>query len=141
MAYVGHGNYVVIVLSVGGYKASNINLVLHREPRIGKTWFLADSILPNEEHVDVVVRELHEQTGLTLTYDDLTLLGSNNTIRVSLREGKHLLVYVFSAFVPVPFAASNIRAPPKLVQVVTTHSTINRGGTYVVPATIDIDGI
>jgi hypothetical protein len=40
MAFVGHGNYVVVVLHVGGSKAYDIKLVLHREPRTGYTWFL-----------------------------------------------------------------------------------------------------
>jgi hypothetical protein len=59
MAYVGPGRYVVVVLHVGGSKASDIKLVLQREPRFGKTWFPAGSILPNAEHVDADVRELH----------------------------------------------------------------------------------
>jgi hypothetical protein len=36
--------------------AYGIKLVLQREPRIGKIWFLAGSILPNEAPVDVAVR-------------------------------------------------------------------------------------
>jgi hypothetical protein len=66
---------------------------------------------------------------------------SNNPVRVSLHEGKDQLVYVFSVFVPVPFVATHIRTRVKLMQAVTTHSTIIRDGTYVVPATIDIDGL
>jgi hypothetical protein len=62
MAFVGPGHYVVVVLHVGGSKASDIKLVLHREPRNDKTWFLAGSILRNEEHVDAVVCELLEET-------------------------------------------------------------------------------
>jgi hypothetical protein len=53
VGYVGRGNYVVVVLHVGGSKAFDIEHVLKREPRTGKTWFPADSILHNEEHVDV----------------------------------------------------------------------------------------
>jgi hypothetical protein len=41
MAFVGHGDYLVAVLHVGGSKASHIKLVLQREPRSGKTWFPA----------------------------------------------------------------------------------------------------
>jgi hypothetical protein len=52
MASLGPGNYVVVVLHVGGSKASDIKLVLQREPRIGKTLFIVGSILPNEEFVD-----------------------------------------------------------------------------------------
>jgi hypothetical protein len=58
MASLGHGNYVVVALYVGGSKASDLNLVLWREPRTGRTWFSSGSILPNEEHVDGAVREL-----------------------------------------------------------------------------------
>jgi hypothetical protein len=35
MAVVGPGNYVVVVLFVGGTKASYIKLVFQREPRTG----------------------------------------------------------------------------------------------------------
>jgi hypothetical protein len=49
-----------------------------------------------------------KETSLTLTRDDLTLL-SRNPVRVSLREGKHHLVYVFSAFVQVPFVTAHLR--------------------------------
>jgi hypothetical protein len=61
MASVGLGHYVVAVLHVGGSKASDIKLVLQREPRTVNIWFHASSILPNEEHVVDVVRELLEE--------------------------------------------------------------------------------
>jgi 8-oxo-dGTP pyrophosphatase MutT (NUDIX family) len=77
MASLGHGDYVVILLNVEGSKASHVKLVLQREPCPGKTWFLARSILPDEEHVDVVVRELHEEIGRILTPNDLNLLSNN----------------------------------------------------------------
>jgi hypothetical protein len=48
MASLGPDNDVVVVLHVGGSKASNIKHVLRREPRTAKTWFPAGSILPNE---------------------------------------------------------------------------------------------
>jgi hypothetical protein len=83
---------------------------------------------------------LLEETGLTLTLNDLTVL-SNNPVRVSLREGKHQRVYVFSASIPVPFAAANIHTPAKIVQDVNAQSTINHNGNYVVQAKIDIDGL
>jgi 8-oxo-dGTP pyrophosphatase MutT (NUDIX family) len=108
----------VIVLHVGGSKASDIKLVIQREPRIGKTWFLAGSILPNEEHVDADVRELLEEIGLTLTYADLTML-SDAPVRVALSEGQRQLVYVFSASIPVAYVTTNLRTHAKLEQVVT----------------------
>jgi hypothetical protein len=72
MASLEPGNYVVVALHVGSSKALDVKLVLQREPRISKTWFLAGSILPNEAHVDAPVRALFEETCLTLTVDDLT---------------------------------------------------------------------
>jgi ADP-ribose pyrophosphatase YjhB (NUDIX family) len=140
MASVGPSNYVAVVLLVGGSKASDIKLVLQPERRYGKTWFLAGSVLPNEEHVNPADRELLEEIGLTLTPHDLTLL-SNNPVRVPLPEGKYQLVYVFSSFVLVPFVAANIRTHAKLVQAATAQSTINHDGTYIAPATIDIDSL
>jgi 8-oxo-dGTP pyrophosphatase MutT (NUDIX family) len=86
MASVGPRHYVVVVIHVGGTKLSDVKLVLQREPRTGKTWFPAGSVLPNEEPVDAAVRELHEETGLILTPDDLTLL-SDALVRVALPEG------------------------------------------------------
>jgi 8-oxo-dGTP pyrophosphatase MutT (NUDIX family) len=65
---------VVIVLHVGGSKLADIKLVLQREPSSGKAWFPTGSISSNEEHVDVVVRELYEETCLILTLDDLIML-------------------------------------------------------------------
>jgi 8-oxo-dGTP pyrophosphatase MutT (NUDIX family) len=87
MASVGHVRFVVVVIHVEGTKLSNIKLVLQREPRTGKTWFPAGSVAANEEHVDAAVRELHEETGLTLTPDDLTLL-SDAHVRVALPDGQ-----------------------------------------------------
>jgi 8-oxo-dGTP pyrophosphatase MutT (NUDIX family) len=59
-----------LVIHVGGTKPSDLKLILQREPRSGKTWFPAGSVLSNEEHVDAAVRELHEETGLVLTPED-----------------------------------------------------------------------
>jgi 8-oxo-dGTP pyrophosphatase MutT (NUDIX family) len=139
MASVGPGRYVVVVIHVGGTKLSNVKLVLQREPRTGKTGFPAGSVATNEEPVDAAVRELHEETGLTLTPDDLTLL-SDAPVRVALPEGQQN-VYVNSASVPVSFATSHLRTPAQLEQVVTAQSTINPDGSYVVPETIDIVGL
>jgi 8-oxo-dGTP pyrophosphatase MutT (NUDIX family) len=77
---------VVVGLHVGGSKACDIKLVLHREPSTSKTLFPAGIILLNEEHVDAVVRELLHETSLTLTYDDLTML-SDAPVRVALHRG------------------------------------------------------
>jgi 8-oxo-dGTP pyrophosphatase MutT (NUDIX family) len=107
---------VVLVIRVGGTKPSDLKLVLQREPRSGKTWFPAGSVLPNEEHVDAVVRELHEETGLVLTPDDLTVL-SDEPVRVTLPQGRHL-VYVYSASIPVLFATNNLRTPAQVEQAV-----------------------
>jgi ADP-ribose pyrophosphatase YjhB (NUDIX family) len=139
MASVGPGRYVVVVLHVGGTKLSNIKLVLQREPRTGKTWFPAGSFTANEEHVDAAVRELRDETGLILTADDLMLL-SDAHVRVALPAGQHL-VYVYSAFVPVPYVTSHLRTLAQLEQVVTAQSTINPDGSYVVPETLDIGGL
>jgi 8-oxo-dGTP pyrophosphatase MutT (NUDIX family) len=92
-----------------------------------------------KEHVDAAVRELHEETGLTLTPEDLTLL-SDALVRIALPEGQQL-VYVYSAYVPVLFATSHLRTPAQVEQAVTTQSTINPDGTYVVPESINIYGL
>jgi ADP-ribose pyrophosphatase YjhB (NUDIX family) len=89
--------------------------------------------------VDAAVRGLHEETGLILTPEDLTLL-SDALVRVALPEGLQL-VYVYSASVPVLFATSHLRTPAQVEQAVTTQSTINPDGTYVVPESINIDGL
>jgi hypothetical protein len=48
--------------------------VLEREPRSRKTWFLAGSPLHNEEPVVATVREVFEDSGFTVTVDNLTNL-------------------------------------------------------------------
>jgi ADP-ribose pyrophosphatase YjhB (NUDIX family) len=139
MASVGPGRYVVVVIHVGGTKLSNVKLVLQREPRTGKTWFPAGFVTTNEELVDVAVRELDEETGLTLTPDDLTLL-SDAPVRVALPKGQQL-VYVYLASVLVPFATSQLRTHAELEQAVTAQSMINPYGSYVVPETLTIGGL
>jgi 8-oxo-dGTP pyrophosphatase MutT (NUDIX family) len=146
MAFVGLGRYMVLVLHVGGTKLSNFKLVLQIEPRTGKTWFPAGSVTTNEEHVDAAVRELREETGLTLTPDDLMRL-SDALVRVSLPAGQQL-VYVYSSSVHVPYVTSHLRTHAQLEQAVTTQSTINPDGSYVnpdgsyvVPETLDIGGV
>jgi 8-oxo-dGTP pyrophosphatase MutT (NUDIX family) len=87
MAFVGPRRYVVLVIHVGGTKLSNSKLGLQREPRTGKTWFPAGFVAASEEPIDVAVRELHEETGLTLTPDDLTRL-SDALVQVALPKGQ-----------------------------------------------------
>jgi 8-oxo-dGTP pyrophosphatase MutT (NUDIX family) len=117
MAFVGLGRYVVVVLHVRGTKLSDVKLVLQREPRSGKTWFPDGSITPNEEHVDAVVRELREETSLILTPDDLTQLSEAHG-RVALPDGQKL-VYVYSAYVRVPYVTTHLRTPAQLEKIVT----------------------
>jgi 8-oxo-dGTP pyrophosphatase MutT (NUDIX family) len=121
MASVGTGHYVVLVIHVGGTKLSDVKLVLQREPSTGKTWFPAGLVLPNEERVDAAVRELHEETGLTLTPDDLTLL-SDAPVRVALPQGRHL-VYVYSASVPVLLLQATYAHLPRLSRLLQ-HSRL-----------------
>jgi ADP-ribose pyrophosphatase YjhB (NUDIX family) len=139
MAFVGPRRYVVVVLHVGGTKLSDVKLVLQREPHTGKTWFPAGSVSANEKHVDAAVRELHEETGLMWTPDDLTLL-SDAHVRVALPVGQQL-VYIYSAFVHVPYVTTHLRTPAQLEQAATAQSTINPDGSYVVPETLDIGGL
>jgi 8-oxo-dGTP pyrophosphatase MutT (NUDIX family) len=113
MASLRPGNYVVVVLPVGGSKASNMKLVFQRVPRNDKAWFLAGSILPIEAHVEVAVRELFEEVGLTLTVDDATLL-SGNHVRVPLSVGEHQFVHIFSASVLAPFVTTNLHVLAKV---------------------------
>jgi hypothetical protein len=51
-----------------------------------------------------------------------------------------LVVYVFSASVPVPNVTGDSRTFARVEQATDAHSTINPHGTYVVPESIDIDG-
>jgi 8-oxo-dGTP pyrophosphatase MutT (NUDIX family) len=101
---------------------------------------LAGSILRKEEHVDAAVRDLFEETGLTLTVDDFTLM-SGNHLRVPLLAGKCKLVHVFSASVHVSYVKANMRTRAQVEQAGAAQSTIHHDATYVVPTTIDIDGL
>jgi hypothetical protein len=74
-----------------------------------------------------------------LTPDDLTLL-SDAAVRVALPEGQKL-VYIYSAYLPVPYVTSHLRTPAQLEHALTTQSTINQDGSYVVPETFDIGGL
>jgi ADP-ribose pyrophosphatase YjhB (NUDIX family) len=95
-----------------GLKLADIRLVLQREPSYGKIWFPSGTIASNEAHVDVAVRELHEETCLILTLDDSTLL-TDAPVCVAIFEGQQL-VYVYSAFVPTPFVTTHLRTPAQL---------------------------
>jgi ADP-ribose pyrophosphatase YjhB (NUDIX family) len=110
MASDDAGNYVVVKLPFGRIKASYLKLVIHRETRTGKSWFLAGIVLLCEELVDAAVCELFEETDLTLTVDDLTML-SGVVVRVLLSASKKQLVYMYSAYVHVPYVNANPRTP------------------------------
>jgi hypothetical protein len=60
---------------------------------------------------------------------------------VSRPEEQHELVYVFSAYVPVAGVIANLRTHAKVEQDVIVQTTINHGGTHIVPKSIDIDGL
>jgi ADP-ribose pyrophosphatase YjhB (NUDIX family) len=97
-------------------------------------------ILPNEKLVDAVVRALLEETCLTLSHDDFTMM-SDAPVRVALLEVQRQLVCVFSACVPIPYVTASLHTPATVEQDVTAQSTINPDGSYVVPSMIDIDGL
>jgi hypothetical protein len=73
-----------------------------------------------------------------LTSHDLTML-SDAPVRVALHGGRLQHVYVYSAYVSVPYVTAHLRTPTKFEQVVTAQSTVNPYGSYVVPSAIDID--
>jgi ADP-ribose pyrophosphatase YjhB (NUDIX family) len=93
----------------------------------------------NVEPTDAAARELFEETGLTMTFDDLILL-SGASIRLPLPDGKHQLVYAYSASVHVPHVKAYFRTPTKVEQAAIAESTGDHDGSYVIPTTIDIDG-
>jgi hypothetical protein len=65
---------------------------------------------------------------------------SDALVRVAIPDGQHL-VYIYSASVLVPFVTNHLHTPAQLDQVVTTQSTINPDGSYVVPEILDISGL
>jgi hypothetical protein len=83
---------------------------------------------------------LFEETGLTVTVFDLTML-SGASFRVPLGGGKYQLVYVYSAFVDVPYINADLRTPAKVEQAVTAKSIVHHDDSDVVSRTIDIDGL
>jgi 8-oxo-dGTP pyrophosphatase MutT (NUDIX family) len=123
MASVGPGNHVVVVLHVGGSNTSYINTVLQREPRTGNALFPYGIVLPSEDHVDAAVRELFEETGMTMAVQDLTMLSSAD-VRVPFLEGKYQLFYVYAESVHVPYVNANLRTRAKVEQAVISQSTL-----------------
>jgi hypothetical protein len=76
-----------------------------------------------------------------LTAEDFTLLSGKPVRVVPLHAAKYQLVYAFSAFVPVPYVTASLRTHAKVEQAVTAQSAIHHDGSYVVPATVDIDNL
>jgi len=76
-----------------------------------------------------------------MNVDDLLMLLSGNCVRVPLPVGQYQLAHVFSASVPFPYVTSNLRAPLEVEHDVTAQSTVHPNGSYVVPTTVDIDGL
>jgi ADP-ribose pyrophosphatase YjhB (NUDIX family) len=96
--------------------------------------------LPNVAPVDAAVRELFLKAGLALTVDDLTLL-SDNPVRLPLPASHHHLVHVFSASIHVPYVTANLRTSAKVEYPLIDQSVVHLYSTYVVPTTIDKDGL
>jgi hypothetical protein len=96
--------------------------------------------LPNEEHVYGAVRDFVEETGLTLTVDDLTLL-SGGVVRVPLHDDKYQLVYVYGASVHVPHVSANLRTLTKVDHVVISQSIVQQDSYCVVSTAIATDGL
>jgi 8-oxo-dGTP pyrophosphatase MutT (NUDIX family) len=115
-------------------------MLQEREPRSGKLLLLAGIILPNEKLADAAVSELFEEAGLPMTVDDLTLFNGGAHVRLSLHGDKLSQMYVYSAFVHVPYANANLRTLAKVEEVVISQSIIHHDGYYVVQTTVDIDG-
>jgi ADP-ribose pyrophosphatase YjhB (NUDIX family) len=132
--------YYVVVVHVGGTKTANIKVLSQRKTCAGKSWFLTGVIFPNEELVDVAAREMFEETDFTLTVDELTLL-SGAHVRDSLPGDKLQHVYVYLAYIHVPYVNANLRTPIKVEHVVTAQSNIHHDGSYVAQTTMDIDGL
>jgi hypothetical protein len=65
---------------------------------------------------------------------------SDAPVRVALPGGQPL-VYVFSAYIPVPYVIAHLRTLAHLEKDVTAQSTTNHDGSYVVPEAIDIGGV
>jgi 8-oxo-dGTP pyrophosphatase MutT (NUDIX family) len=93
-------------------------------------------VLPNELLIDAAFRELLEETGVTLTVEDLTML-SGVVVRVPLPDSKLQHVNGYLASVPVMYVNTNLWTPTKIEHVAIAH----HDGSSVVPTTIDIDGL
>jgi hypothetical protein len=134
MASLGIGNYVVVVQRVGGSTASCIKLVLQREPRTCKTWFTVCSICLAKS---LSTRPFTNCLRKIASPCPSTILRCGVAIMFecpSLHARKSHLIYVFLAFVHVPYVISNLRTPAKVEHAVTD-------GSFVVSTTIDIDGL
>jgi ADP-ribose pyrophosphatase YjhB (NUDIX family) len=76
----------------------------------------------------MAVRELFEESGLTLTVLYLTML-SGAYVRVSLHEDKRQHVYVYSVSALVPYMNARLRTPAKVEHATNNHSTIPHDGS------------
>jgi hypothetical protein len=65
---------------------------------------------------------------------------SDAPVRVALPVGQQL-VYVYSAYVLVPYVTTHLRTPAQLEQAIIAQSNIHPDGSYIVPDTIDIGGL
>jgi hypothetical protein len=89
----------------------------------------AGIVWPNQEHVDAGVSVLFEETNLTLTVDDLTMLMTGVVLRVPLTANEFHLVYVYLASVLVPYVITNFRTLAKVEQIAIAHSTVHPDGS------------
>jgi ADP-ribose pyrophosphatase YjhB (NUDIX family) len=79
--------------------------------------------LPNEEDISACVRELCEETGLTLIVNDLTML-SGRDVREQLPDCKTLHIYVYAVFVHVPYVIANLRTQIKVERCEHSQSIV-----------------
>jgi hypothetical protein len=118
MASVGPGHFVVVVLHIGGSKASDIQPFYSVSLALVKLGFLPVQYCLTRSLLMLLFVSYFKETGLTLTVDDSTML-NDAPVRVALNEGQRQLVYFFSAYVPVPYVIANLRTHAKLEQLVT----------------------
>jgi hypothetical protein len=75
-----------------------------------------------------------------MAVDGLTML-CGKVISVPLTDNKKQHVYVYVAYVPVPYVTVNLRTPFEVEQVVLSQSIVKPYGVYVVLVSIAIDGL